>query len=219
MPPTEYQVVSGDTLSGLAERFYGDGSLSGVIAVINHLADANQISVGQELLIPYVTFRHQVMANDTKNGLAQQFYNDVGMVEVIEIANHAAQRDLIVGEWLLIPDLANVDGHQVVTGETWEVLAERWYGESSLWPIIAIANQMENQDPPVGQAIIHPRLNWRHSVVDGDTLWQLASYYYYGDTGDEERTKTMVEMVAAANNINDPNQLQVGQVLFFPSFG
>jgi nucleoid-associated protein YgaU len=217
MPPTEYQVVSGDTLSGLAERFYGDGSLSDVLAVINHLADPNQIGVGQELLIPYVTFRHQVTANDTKNGLAQQFYNDVGMVEVIEIANHAAQRDLIVGEWLLIPDLANVDGHQVVAGETWEVLAERWYGESSLWPIIAIANHMENQDPPVGQAIIHPRLNWRHSVVDGDTLWQLASYYY-GDTGDQERTKTMVDMVAAANHIDDPDQLQVGQVLFFPSF-
>jgi nucleoid-associated protein YgaU len=217
MPPNQYQAVSGDTLSGLAERFYGDGSLVGVISVINHVADADQIDVGQELLIPYVTFRHQVRANDTKNGLAQQFYNDVSMVEIIEIANHAAQRDLVVGEWLLIPDLANADGHQVVAGETWEVLAERWYGESGLWPIIAIANHMENQDPPVGQAIIHPRLNWRHSVVDGDTLWQLASSYY-GDTGDEGRTKTMVEMVAAANHINDPDQLEVGQVLFFASF-
>jgi nucleoid-associated protein YgaU len=28
----------------------------------------------------------------------------------------------------------------------------------------------------------------------------------------------MVEMVAAANHIEDPDQLQVGQVLFFPSF-
>jgi len=147
MPPTEYQVVGGDTLSGLAERFYGDGSLFRVIWVINHLADPDQLDVGQELVIPYVTFRHQVTATDTKNSLAQQFYNDVSMVEIIEIANHAAQRDLIVGEWLLIPDLANVDGHTVVSGETWEVLAERWYGESNLWPIIAIANHMENQDP------------------------------------------------------------------------
>src|SRR5947209_5967933 len=217
MPPNEYQVVGGDTLSGLAERFYGDGSLVGVISVINHIADADQIDAGRELLIPYVTFHHQVTADDTKNGLAQQFYNDVSMVEIIEIANHAAQRDLIVGEWLLIPDLANVHGHQVVAGETWEVLAERWYGEPGLWPIIAIANHMENQDPPVGQSIIRPRLNWRHSVVDGDTLWQLASDYY-GDSGDEARTKTAVEMVAAANHIDDPDKLEVGQVLFFPSF-
>ncbi|MDT5089058.1 MAG: hypothetical protein QOG47_1765 [Mycobacterium sp.] len=217
MPPNEYQVVGGDTLSGLAERFYGDGSLVGVISVINHVADADQIDAGQELLIPYVTFHRQVTADDTKNGLAQQFYNDLSMVEIIEIANHAAQRDLIVGEWLLIPDLANVHGHQVVAGETWEVLAERWYGEPGLWPIIAIANHMQNQDPPVGQSIIRPRLNWRHSVVDGDTLWQLASDYY-GDSGDEARTKTAVEMVAAANHIDDPDKLEVGQVLFFPSF-
>ena len=100
----------------LAERFYGDSSLFPVISVINNLSDPDQIDVGQQLLIPYVTFRHQVTDTDTKNGLAQQFYNDVSMVEIIEIANHAAQRDLIVGEWLLIPDLANAGPHTVVSG-------------------------------------------------------------------------------------------------------
>jgi hypothetical protein len=185
--------------------------------VINHLADPNQIDVDQTLLIPYVTFRHQVRAGDGEESLAQQFYGDPSFVEIIPITNHAAQREFVVGEWLLVPDLANADGHQVVSGETWEVLAERWYGESNLWPIIAIANHMENQDAPVGQAILHPRLNWRHAVLGGDTLWQLAADYY-GDAADVERTKTMVDMVAAANHIEDPDNLPVGQVLFFPSF-
>ena len=83
MPPTEYPVVSGDTLASLAERFYGDSSLFPVISVINNLANPDQLDVGQQLLIPYVTFRHQVTDTDTKNGLAQQFYNDVSMVEII----------------------------------------------------------------------------------------------------------------------------------------
>jgi nucleoid-associated protein YgaU len=216
MPPTEYQVVGGDTLSSLAERFYGESSLFPVISAVNDLAGPDQIDVGQQLMIPYVTFRHQVTATDTKNGLAQQFYNDVGMVEIIEVANHAGQRDLNVGEWLLIPDLADAGPHTVVSGETWEVLADRWYGESSLWPIIMIANNKENQDPPLNQPIIRPGLNWRHTVIAGDTLWQLCTSYY-GDT-DDDRTKTMVQMVAAANQIEDPDQLPVGKVVFFPSF-
>ena len=104
----KYQVKSGDTLWTIAERFYGDGRRHRVIAVINHLTDPDHIVVGQELEIPYVTFRHRVKAGDTKRRLALHFYSDTTMSEVFEIPNGAAQRDLIVGEWLLIPDLSNV---------------------------------------------------------------------------------------------------------------
>jgi len=121
----KYQVQVGDTLWVLAERFYGDGRLNTVIAVANDLADPDYIVVGQELEIPYVTYRYQVRVGDTKKKLALRFYNDITMSEVYEIPNGAAQRDLIVGEWLLIPDLANAGHHTVVTGETLKELAER----------------------------------------------------------------------------------------------
>ena len=94
----KYPVKSGDTLWKLAERFYGDGRLYPVIAVINDLSSPNHIVVGQELEIPYVTFRYQVKAGDKKADLALRFYNDVAMSAVYEIPNGAAQRDLIVGE-------------------------------------------------------------------------------------------------------------------------
>src|SRR5690349_10342686 len=110
----KYQVQAGGTLWGLAERYYGDWQLFKVIAVINGIADPDTIVVGQELEIPYVTFRYQVQAGDTKDQLALRFYDDVAMSEVYEIPNGAAQRDLLVGEWLLIPDLANVAHHTVV---------------------------------------------------------------------------------------------------------
>ncbi|MCD2140348.1 LysM peptidoglycan-binding domain-containing protein [Rhodococcus pyridinivorans] len=57
---TKYEVVAGDTLSKLAQRFYGDATLFPVIAVPNGITDPDEITVGQELLIPYITERHTV---------------------------------------------------------------------------------------------------------------------------------------------------------------
>ncbi|WP_102143847.1 LysM peptidoglycan-binding domain-containing protein [Mycobacterium hubeiense] len=212
----KYEVISGDTLWGLAERFYGDGRRHLVIAAANGLADPAHIVVGQELEIPYVTFRHQVKAGDTKKSLAQHFYGNENLSEVFEIPNGAAQRDLIVGEWLLIPDLANPGHHTVVAGETLPVLSDRWYGDANLWPIIAIANELSDPEPAPDTVLIRPRLNRRHTVVAGDTLWKLVGDNY-GDYGDD-RTLTLVKVVAAANLISDPDRITVGQLIYFPSF-
>ena len=61
----KYQVQPGDTLSGIAQREYGDENLYPVIALQNHLADPDVIQVGQELLVPYVTRRHHVTRDDS----------------------------------------------------------------------------------------------------------------------------------------------------------
>jgi nucleoid-associated protein YgaU len=212
----KYQVQAGDTLWALAERCYGDGRLNPVIAIVNDLANPDHIVVGQELEIPYVTFRYQVKAGDTKQKLALKFYNDVAMSEVYEIPNGAAQRDLVVGEWLLIPDLANAGHHTVVAGETLKALAQRWYGDEHLWTIISIANHLPDGDPAPGTVLLQPRLNRRHTVAAGDTLWDLVEVNYGG--GDTGRRLTLVQMVAAANMIDNPDHLMVGQVIYFPSF-
>jgi len=48
----QYVFTAGDTISGLAHRFYGDSQLWRVIADRNRLVDVRQIPPGTVLLIP-----------------------------------------------------------------------------------------------------------------------------------------------------------------------
>ncbi|WP_094981066.1 LysM peptidoglycan-binding domain-containing protein [Rhodococcus pyridinivorans] len=154
---TKYEVVAGDTLSKLAQRFYGDATLFPVIAVPNGITDPDEITVGQELLIPYITERHTVAPDETLSGLVQHFY-----------------------------------------------------GDGTLFPVLAAANRIADPNViQVGRVLIRPGLNYRHTVVPGDTLRALAEDHY----GNAE----MFAMIAAANHIADPNRITVGQVLFFPN--
>jgi len=148
------------------------------------------------------------------------------MSEVYEIPNGAAQRDLIVGEWLLIPDLANVGHHTVVAGETLETLAERWYGESRLWTIISIANHLPDGDPVPGTVLIQPRLNRKYTVVAGDTLWKLTEDNY-GDGGADRHTVVrhghLVDVEAAARRsaieVQDRGRFSAFSHVIDPVFG
>lgn len=47
-----YTVKPGDTLRGIAEKYYDDASLDDVIADANGIEDATQLVIGQELIIP-----------------------------------------------------------------------------------------------------------------------------------------------------------------------
>lgn len=49
---TTYVVKKGDTLSAIAQRFYGDASRWRLIAKANDLSDPNTVRVGMELIIP-----------------------------------------------------------------------------------------------------------------------------------------------------------------------
>ena len=51
-PKRRTSIKSGETLSILAERFYGDASLSDFLAEANGIEDPTAISPGQEIIIP-----------------------------------------------------------------------------------------------------------------------------------------------------------------------
>jgi LysM repeat protein len=48
----KYQVQPGDVLTKIAQRFYGEATLFGLIAAANQLSDPNKIAPGQVLAIP-----------------------------------------------------------------------------------------------------------------------------------------------------------------------
>ncbi|MET0473504.1 MAG: LysM peptidoglycan-binding domain-containing protein [Mycobacterium sp.] len=212
-----YQVHAGDTLSTIALREYGDATLYPVIVHQNHLADPDVINVGQQLLIPYVTVRHHFTTADStaaRKKLTLHYYGtDDGRVQLIwEIVSGVAQREIHAGAWLLMPDLANVGHHTVVTTETLDVLADRWYGDVNLAGMIGLANEIPpGSDVVPGQVIIVPGLNRRVQAA-GDTLETLCVDHY----GNAD-VATRVAVAAAANHIIEPNSLHSNQVVYLPS--
>lgn len=51
-PPNTYTVKSGDTLSAICRKYYGDASLYGKLAAANGISNPNLIRVGQVLKLP-----------------------------------------------------------------------------------------------------------------------------------------------------------------------
>lgn len=212
-----YQVQPGDTLFALARREYGDSTLYPVIARQNHLANPDLILSGQQLLIPYVTYRHVVTAADstaTRKAITQHYYgtDDTNVQLIWEIVNGVAQREIQQGSWLHIPDLSNVGHHTVVDGESLAELAARWYGDDHLAIVIGLANNLPaNTEPAPGQVLVVPGLNRRRHIA-GDTLASLCRTEY-----GEEDLDTRMSVVAAANHISEPTALFSNQVIYFPS--
>jgi nucleoid-associated protein YgaU len=211
-----YEVQPGDTLSAIARREYGDSRLYPVIARQNRLDNPDVIAVGQQLLIPYVTYRHLATTPDStaaRKQITEQYYpSDENAQLIWEIVNGVAQSEIHRGAWLHMPDLADVGHHTVVEGETLLGLAARWYGDDHLASVIELANRLpSNSTPAPGDVLIVPRLN-RRRHVSGDTLESLCREEY-GDT----ELETRMSVVAAANHIGEPESLFSNQVVYFPA--
>lgn len=217
-----YTVAHADTLFGIAQREYGDGGLFPVIARQNHVNNPDLITVGQEILVPYVTYRHLFTTDDstaTRAQVTQRYYGteDPALQLIWEVVNGVAQRQIRRGSWLFIPDLANAGHHTVVEGESLLSLAHRWYGDDALAVVIANANRLDLfTDPEPGTVLVVPRLNRRRSVA-GDTLESLVREEYGDGDGETDDVETRVAVVAAANYISRPHALFSSQVVFFPS--
>ena len=132
-----HTVLAGETLPTLALRFYGDADLDRLSATASGITDPAAVDVGQRLAFPDFT-RYRVVAGDTLSALAARFYGDAQLHRLIATASGIADPDVIhPGQQLIIPEITR---HTVVAGDTLSALAARFYGDASLYPLIATTN-------------------------------------------------------------------------------
>jgi LysM repeat protein len=101
-----YTVVAGDTLSGIAQDFYGTPARVPILVTVNQIANPNLINVGQVLIIPDLTHTHTVVAGDTLFSIAQQFYGHGSLFRFIAKVNGILNPNtLSTGQVLIIPSV------------------------------------------------------------------------------------------------------------------
>ena len=101
-----YTVVSGDTLSGIAQKTLGLASKASEIAKINpQIKDINKIEPGMIINIPRLFKDYVVVNGDTLSGIAKKMLGDIlKWKELQEINNIVNPDSLNVGQVIKIPD-------------------------------------------------------------------------------------------------------------------
>lgn len=119
--------------------------------------------------------------------------------------------------------------HKIVSGESLWTISEKYYGSGYNWTDIAAANKIDNPDMiSEGQEIVLPKINTKnidvaqteiqtavitaqptaYTVKEGDDLWDIALNNYSDGYKWSE--------IAQANNLANPDILEVGQQLTLP---
>jgi nucleoid-associated protein YgaU len=206
LTPQQYTVQSGDTLRSIAQQFYGDSTLWTLIQAANPGIDPNNLQIGQQLQIPFGQ-QYTVQSGDTLNNIAQRFYNNSSWWTLIQAANPGIDpNNLQIGQLLQIPlGLEYI----VQSGDTLRSIAQKFYGDSTLWTLIQNANPgIDPNNLQIGHQL-QIQFGQQYTVQSGDTLVKIAEQFY--------GNSSLWTLIRNANPGIDPNNLQVGQQLQIPA--
>jgi nucleoid-associated protein YgaU len=155
---------------------------------------------------------YTVVAGDTLRKIAQQFYGDENQWRRIFNANRdqIANPDQISVGWVLT--IPGFRPYAVKAGDTLRSIAHGFYGDENQWPRIFNANRDQIDDPNVIHVgwILRIPTDELYTVKAGDTLRSLAQQFY----GDEAQWSRIFD--ENRDQIDDPDQISVGQVLRIP---
>lgn len=213
-----YQVVEGDTVSSLAQRF---GVSAQTIVKANDLQDPERLSVGQALVIlPISGVRHVVEDGDTLLALAARY--SVIPEELAAVNGIAMPDRLSIGQIMLVPEVSSEklaasvvpdSGGKVLKPISYSVASgDTLSGITARFGITVETLQWANLDLgsldrlSVGQQLTVPPVDGAlHRVQEGDTVSGVAALH----------SASAAELVRA-NGLADPYPLTLGQLLVVP---
>lgn len=213
--PAKHQVVAGEDLWKISEKYYGTGYNWVDIAQVNNLSDPNQIEVGQILEIPDVEPRLAQVLTPTQKPEEKASPTSEEISPTITPMPSPS------------PQAPTTKVHTVVKGENLWKIAETYYKSGYNWVDIAKENKLSNPNIiKIGQTLTIPEVEPKtptlvtsekvaepitgttYTVVKGDNLWQIAVRAY----GDGYKWVG----IAKENKLSNPNLIHSGNILKIP---
>lgn len=152
-------------------------------------------------------YAHVVRPGDTLASIAQRYYGDPRRESVLVTENGLTTQGgsaIVVGMRLHIPW---VRYHTVAAGETWQQLADRYYGDARRAFAIQESNRATSEQPAEGAELLIP-YPLRHITGQGDNVSRVARLYYPDSVAGTRRLRRF-------NGIRG-SRLTRGQVVLVP---
>jgi hypothetical protein len=148
-----YTVAAGDSLTSLAERFYGRVELEKVLVAANHLDGAGPLSPGMRVEIPAVSF-HRAKAGDTWASVAALYFADERRAEALARANDTLPwAPMRPGAEVLVPYPLR---YVVVDGDTAASIAYQFLEARDDALVVDRFNQLRGESPRPGDVLLLP---------------------------------------------------------------
>jgi LysM repeat protein len=145
-------VRPGETLSSIAQAYYGDPRRDQVLVRENALGEGEP-PTGTRLLIPTVR-HHRVTAGESWRSIAEHYYGDPNRAVALLKANHAkANGQLEEGTQLLIPHPLR---YLARSSESLSNLAEQFYGTRDEVRLLRAFNASAHSRVSRGQTVLIP---------------------------------------------------------------